>query len=37
MGQKQRKWANVRNQHGLDFLTRAYHMAVSLWQGLTTT
>ncbi|KHG08608.1 hypothetical protein F383_35893 [Gossypium arboreum] len=21
-GQKQRKWANVRNQHSLDFLTR---------------
>ncbi|KHG27820.1 ATP synthase epsilon chain [Gossypium arboreum] len=36
MGQKRRKRANIRNQHGLDFLTRADHMAVSLWQALTT-
>ncbi|KHG26710.1 hypothetical protein F383_33622 [Gossypium arboreum] len=25
MGQKRRKWANVRNQHGLDLLTRVDH------------
>ncbi|KHG23550.1 hypothetical protein F383_05191 [Gossypium arboreum] len=25
------------NQHGLDFLTRACHMAVSLWQDGSTT
>ncbi|KHG11844.1 Uncharacterized protein F383_17369 [Gossypium arboreum] len=32
MGQKQRKWAKVQNQHGLDLLTRADHTAVSIWQ-----
>ncbi|KHG27951.1 hypothetical protein F383_33960 [Gossypium arboreum] len=32
MGQKQRKRTHVGNQHSLDFLTRACHTAVSLWQ-----
>ncbi|KHG27565.1 hypothetical protein F383_33908 [Gossypium arboreum] len=27
----------MRNQHGLDFLTRACHTAVSLWQDRSTT
>ncbi|KHG29881.1 hypothetical protein F383_36270 [Gossypium arboreum] len=35
MGQKQRKWAKVQNQHGLDLLTRADHTAVSIWQAQT--
>ena len=33
MGQKWKKWAKVRNQHGLDLLTRVDHMAVSIWQA----
>ncbi|KHF99770.1 hypothetical protein F383_38638 [Gossypium arboreum] len=35
-GQQRRKWANVRNEHGLDILTRADYTAVSLRQALTT-
>ncbi|KHG19142.1 hypothetical protein F383_25425 [Gossypium arboreum] len=27
----------MRNQHGLDFLTRACHTAVSIWQDRSTT
>ncbi|KHF99351.1 hypothetical protein F383_38358 [Gossypium arboreum] len=37
MGQKRKKWAKVQNQHGLDFLTRADHTAVSIWQNRSTT
>ncbi|KAG8499425.1 hypothetical protein CXB51_005933 [Gossypium anomalum] len=36
-GKKRRKWAKVRNQHGLDLLTRAAHTAVSIWQYRSTT
>ncbi|KHG25343.1 Aspartate--tRNA ligase [Gossypium arboreum] len=32
-GQKRRNWAKVRNQHGLDLLTWADHMDVSIWQA----
>ncbi|KHG15382.1 Diaminopimelate epimerase [Gossypium arboreum] len=37
MGQKQRKLANVQNQHGLHLLTRADHTVVSIWQNRSTT
>ncbi|KHG00269.1 hypothetical protein F383_19750 [Gossypium arboreum] len=30
MGQKRRKWVNVGNQHGLNFLTRVDHTPVSI-------
>ncbi|KHG18651.1 hypothetical protein F383_06484 [Gossypium arboreum] len=31
MGQKQSKQANMGNQHGLEFITRVDHTAVSNW------
>ncbi|KHG07390.1 hypothetical protein F383_34306 [Gossypium arboreum] len=31
------KMGQVQNQHGLDFLTRADHTAVSIWQNRSTT
>ena len=34
-GPKQRKWAKVQNQHGLDLLTWVDHTAVSIWQART--
>ncbi|KHF97483.1 hypothetical protein F383_36709 [Gossypium arboreum] len=32
MGQKRRKWVNMGNQHGLDFLTQVVHTPLSVQQ-----